>query len=82
MTRSNDGQKEWELIINSLFPELNLIVEGRKVSDSAMFYNVNVLILATMTHEEFCAEFPETSKILNEYTRKQEKLQILLSEEK
>lgn len=57
-----------------------MIVEGRKVSESLQFYTINILLLGTMTHEQFVEEFPDTSKILERITKKQKKLEMVLSE--
>ena len=79
-TLLNEEPKEWESIINNLFPELHLVVEGRKISESMQFYTVNVLYLETMTHEQFCSEFPETAKIIEKINQKQKALEKLLGE--
>jgi hypothetical protein len=59
---------------------LNKICDGRVLSDTWRFYTVNVKYLQTMTHAEFCEEFPESAREIERACRAQEKLAALLEE--
>lgn len=57
------------------FPEMDKIVEGRKVSELYTFYTVNVIHLETMTHEQFVQEFPEAAKLIEMMNSRMKKIE-------
>lgn len=58
--------------------DMNKIVDGKTLSDSWQFYTVNVKYLQSMTHEDFCAEFPESAREIKLASDVMNRLQALL----
>lgn len=58
----------------SIFPEESQVVEGKTVKQHWEFYTINVLLLETMTHEQFASEFPEAMKILTKLSERMGRL--------
>jgi hypothetical protein len=67
---------------NSLFGiDMNKIVDGGWTLSSAWeYYTVNVKYLNTMTHEQFCAEYPEAAQEIERVSKLQDKLKQMLEE--
>jgi hypothetical protein len=42
--------------------DMNAIFDGLPLSQQWEFYTINVKMLGTMTHEEFCLERPQAAK--------------------
>ena len=60
--------------------DLNKIVDGRTLSDIWQYYTINVKYLETMTHEQFCKEFPESAREIGHASRIQDKLEKLVED--
>ena len=58
--------------------DLHKIVDGRTLGDLWQFYTVNVKYLGSLTHEQFCKEFPEAAQEIERASAVQEKLTRLL----
>lgn len=55
------------------------IVDGKTIGDHRQFYTVNVKYLGTLTHEQFCAEFPNAAAEMQRIHEMQERLAALLA---
>lgn len=65
--------------MNSLI-DMSKIVDGFTLAQMWQYYTVNVKYLGTVTHEQFCKEYPESAAAIAEATRKQQRLKELLEE--
>jgi hypothetical protein len=69
-----------DMAVTTLNSELGMIVEGRTINDHWSYYTVNVKLLKTMTHEQWCAEFPKAAAIIQRLSERENKLKELLGE--
>ena len=60
--------------------ELNKIYDGYTLGSLWEMYTVNVKILGTLTHEQFCAEHPGAAKELERASKIIDKLNKLAEE--
>lgn len=51
--------------------DLHQIVNGQTLAQAWEYYTINVKYLGTMTHEQFCEEFPEAAKAIARATHLQ-----------
>lgn len=60
--------------------DLNKIMDrGKTLGDIWNFYTINVKYLETLTHEQFCQEFPLAAQELQRITAMQNRLAELLA---
>lgn len=55
------------------------IVDGKTLGDHRQFYTVNVKYLETLTHDDFCREFPNAAREMQRIQEMEERLAALLS---
>lgn len=66
---------------NPLFPELSTLVDGKTLEEHWQYYTVNVLLLGSLSHEQFCKEFPEAARGLVDLLRKVARLRAFVAED-
>lgn len=57
---------------------LSKVVDGKTLGDHWQFYTVNVKYLETLTHAQFCEEFPNAAIEIARASEMQDKLAALL----
>ena len=69
-------------VINMQIPGVNLnaVVDGKTLADHWQFWTVNVKYLESMTHDQFCAEFPNAAREIERATKIQNKLAEMVQE--
>ena len=63
----------------SLVLDLNQIVDGKTLSEHLQFYTVNVKYLHSVTHEQFCSEFPNAAAQIARANEQMDKLTATLA---
>lgn len=57
---------------------LNEILDGYTLADNWTYYTVNVKLLGTLSHEQFCLERPNAAKAIERASRVMDKLAALV----
>lgn len=62
-----------------MFPSNGKLIAGRTLGDWRQYYTVNVKMLQSMSHEQFCLENPEAAHEMERLTEIQNKLAELVA---
>jgi hypothetical protein len=60
--------------------DMNAIYDGWSLSESWAYYTINVKILKTMTHEQFCAERPNAAREIERASKIIDRMERLASQ--
>lgn len=59
---------------------LNKLIDGKTLSDHWQYYTINVKKLETMTHAEFCQEFPNAAQEIQAVSELLDRLETSVKE--